>query len=441
MSDQPPVQESLIRQLSGISLWLLMVNGVVGAGIFGLSGELARVAGDAGVWVFPLCALMVLPIVLVFAHLGSRHTQTGGPMLYTSTAFGAFAGFQTGWAFYVARLTAFAANINLLVATLAWFWPSLTDDGSMSWAKSGLLTVLVGLLAAVNILGAKRAMDWLGVITLVKFLPLFAVVGVGLYVMPETGAPAVPTIPLDDIDIGAAILLVVYAFVGFESGLVPAAEARSPQRDIPRALLAALAFAAVLYALLHLVCTHLLPDLAQLKQPVVEAGLVLFGTPGAVLITVGIAASVGGNLLGAMFSSPRITYRLALEGQLPLALGSIHPVHGTPVVSIVCFAMLALILASTGTFIWLASLSVVVRLLIYVSCIAAMASPQTHRMNDGGHLRLPGGWVVPMVALIVCVYLMWQVAAFAWLMSAGLLAAGSVLYGLAKYTGARRSTR
>ena len=426
-----PIREILPRRLTGFSLWLLMVNGVVGAGIFGLPGEVARLAGNAGVWIFPICALFILPIVLVFAYLGSRFVGTGGPMLYTGAAFGSFAGFQTGWAFYVARLTAFAANINLLVTTLAWFWPDLQEP----LPKFGLLLVCITCLALINSIGAQRAMSWLGVITVLKFLPMLAVVGVGLFVMQSSPPSDVMASSPTQVDIGAAILLVIYAFVGFESGLVPAGEATHPQRDIPRALLAAVLSAAMLYVAIQIVCTALLPGLNSEKQPVVAAGVVLFGTAGAVVMTLGIAASVGGNLLGAMFSTPRITYRLALEGQLPAFLGHVSPTLGTPVFSIVFFAVLSLFLAATGSFVLLASLSVVVRLLIYVGCIAAVPSSRIRSMSQSNSLMLPGGLLIPGMALLVCIFLLWQVTTAAWLMTVVLLGVGSLLFGLARTSG------
>jgi amino acid transporter len=423
-----PIREPLPRRLTRFSLWLLMVNGVVGAGIFGLPGEVARLAGSAGVWIFPICAVLILPIVLVFAHLGSRFVGTGGPILYTGTAFGSFVGFQTGWAFYVARLTAFAANINLLVSTLAWFWPGFNEP----LPRIGLLLACVTCLAFINTIGAQRAMGWLGVITLLKFLPMLAVVGVGLFVM-QSGLPnVVLTTSPTQVDMGAAILLVLYAFVGFESGLVPAGEATHPQRDIPRALLAAVLSAAILYIAIQVVCTALLPDLVDEKQPLVAAGMVLFGTVGGVVMTLGVAASVSGNLLGAMFSTPRITYRLALEGQLPALLGHVSPTLGTPVISIVFFAVLSLLLAASGTFVLLASLSVVVRLMIYVGCIAAVRSARVRAMEQDNSLVLPGGLLIPGIALVICMFLLWQVSMSAWLLAGALLGAGSLLYGLAR---------
>lgn len=428
-STPEPVREPLPRQLTGFSLWLLMVNGVVGAGIFGLPGEVARLAGSTGVWIFPICAVLILPIVLVFAQLGSRFVGTGGPMLYTGTAFGDFAGFQTGWAFYVARLTAFAANINLLVTTLSWFWPGLQEP----LPKSGFLLVCITLLALINSIGAQRAMKWLGAITLLKFLPMLAVVGVGLFVMPwslPTPAAASPPTP---VELGAAILLVIYAFVGFESGLVPAGEATHPQRDIPRALLAAVLSAAVLYAAIQIVCTALLSDLIHERQPVLATGVVLFGAAGAILMTVGVAASVTGNLLGAMFSTPRITYRLARDGQLPAWLGRVNSTFGTPMISIVFFAVLSLLLAASGSFVMLASLSVVVRLLIYVGCIAAVPNSTGRGIDQTNALKLPSGLLIPGIALLICIFLLWQVTTVAWLMTVGLLGAGSLLYGLARF--------
>jgi len=412
-------EERLPRHLTFGAVLFLMLNGIVGAGIFGMPQDVSRLAGDAGVWMFPLCALLILPVILVFVSLGSRFSGTGGPMLYVGATFGPFAGFQTGWAFYVARLTAFAANINLLLTTLAWFWPEL--GGSI--LKAAMLLLIIGSLTLLNIRSPRGTIGALGFLTLAKFLPLIGIVGVGLLVMPEAAPMPAPT----EIDIGAAALLVIYAYVGFESGLVPGGESQAPKKDIPRALLAALFISAALYTGLYLVCDRLLPDLVATPQPVVAAGEVLLGSVGAVILTAVVAASVLGNLMGAQFSTPRVTWRMATEGQLPPILARLDPHTSMPAVSIVLFAALAFLLAASGSFVWLASISVVVRVLIYLACVATL-----QRMRDVDGINLPGGFLIPAVAITVCLYLLAQASLTAWLTTAGLLLAGSLLWALAR---------
>src|SRR5690606_10601756 len=114
--------EPLIRQLSVGGIWLLAVNGMIGAGIFGVPAGAAALTGIYSPLVFLVCGFLLMAVVLCFAELGRNFRGSGGPILYLHTAFGPLAGFQAGWAFYIARATAFAANMNLVVASIAWFW-------------------------------------------------------------------------------------------------------------------------------------------------------------------------------------------------------------------------------------------------------------------------------------------------------------------------------
>jgi amino acid transporter len=225
---------------------------------------------------------------------------------------------------------------------------------------------------------------------------------------------------------------VFYAFVGFESGLVPAGEARNPRRDLPRALLWGMGVAALLYFGLQAVSLAALPGLADTKRPLVEVGGALFGPAGAMVMMAGMLASVGGNLAGALFSTPRITYALALDGQLPAWFASVPARFGTPAISIVVFGTLAFLLAAGGSFVWLAGLSVLTRVLIYVGCIAALPALRRRAGREAGVLRLPGGLLIPGVAVIVCLGLLTQVRPMGYLVTGAMLAVGTVLYALAR---------
>jgi len=429
---EPAISEStsatksaLPRQLTGLGLWLLMVNGMVGAGIFGVPAEAARLAGDFSPLLYLLCAVLVAPVMLCFAELGSATRESGGPARYVAVAFGRMAGFQTGWALYIARMTAFAANLNLLLASMAFFWPAL---GSGVVRIVGL-AVLTALLAWLNVVGVKRAIQSLGGLTLLKLGPLVLLAMVGLALLPGD-EPRQLLIPLPEASLGAAVLLMIYAYVGFESGLIPGGEAKNPQRDMPRALLGALAVCALLYALLQWICLVALDDLETTQRPLVELGAVLLGPVGGVLLALTVITSVGGNLLGSMFSAPRITHALAEDKLLPATLATVHPRYLTPVGSILVYAVLAWLLAATGSFFWLASLSVLTRVLIYVGCIAAM--PRVRRQAAPGALRLPLGWAIPVAAMAVCVLLVSQVTWQSAVATAVMLAVGSALYFLVR---------
>ncbi len=418
--------EPLRRQLSAFALWLLAINGMIGAGIFGVPAAAQALAGDFSPWLFMLCALLIAPILLCFAELASAFRGTGGPMLYTRTAFGPYVGFQVGWAFYVARLTAFAANLNLLVVSIAFFWPA----ADRPLLRIALLALLTAAMVWINIVGARAAMASLGGLTALKLLPLLAL---ALYGASQVDAPALASVasPPTVIELGAALLLVIYAFVGFESSVVPAGEARNPQRDMPRALLSALLVAAGLYALIQLGAQAILPDLASTERPLLAAGEALIGPVGAVLVAIGILTSVGGNLLGSMFSTARISYRLGLDGQLPGWFARVHPRHLTPANSVLFYGLASFLLAVSGSFVWLAVLSVLTRLLVYLSCMAAMPAVR-QKAGVEQAFRLSGGWTVPLLAVLVCLGLLSQVEWRSVLATAALLAVGSGLYALAR---------
>jgi len=340
------------------------------------------------------------------------------------TAFGPHAGFQAGWAFYIARATAFAANMNLLVASIAWFWrPAQSGAGRIF-----LLGLVVVLLAAPNVAGTRHGMRSLGILTILKFLPLLALVAVGLAWLEPAVFP-IATTPLPDyVSFATAALLVIYAFVGWESAVVPAGEARNPARDMPRALILAMIVVTALYVLVQAVAVAVLPDLAASERALVDVGAVLFGPTGALLLTLAVVVSVGGNLASGMLTAPRLTYALARDGSLPAWFGAVHPRTRTPARSIIFFSVLVFLLAVYGSFIWLAAMSALVRVLIYMACIGAMPRLRRRFGDAPGRFRVPGGWVTAAGAFMVSGLLLVQVRLDAVLVTAVFLLAGAVLY-------------
>jgi amino acid transporter len=161
------------------------------------------------------------------------------------------------------------------------------------------------------------------------------------------------------------------------------------------------------------------------------------GPVGALLLTAGVIASVGANLVGSMFALPRITYRLALDGHLPRWFGMVHPTYNTPIASIIFYGTAAFLLAATGSFVWLAGLSVVTRVPLYLCCIGAIPRLKARLGNSPQALRLPGGYTVPVLAVIVCVGLLTQVKASAYWNGAAFLAVGSILYVAARRSKAK----
>lgn len=424
-----PVDEGLVRRLGAAGIGLLALNGMIGAGIFGVPAGAAALTGAWSPLVFVACALLLGVIMLCFAEIASRFDRTGGPILYIDTAFGRFAGFQTGWAFYVARLTAYAANLNLLIVSLGYLWPAAGEG----WIRVALMAGILGILCWINVTGIKRAVGSLGMLTVLKLIPLAALVIFGLAWLAPAGSSFAGQAPPATGDFAAAALLVIYAFVGWESALVPAGEVERPARAMPMALFGALGVVTVLYVLIQAISVAALPDLAESERALVDVAEVLMGPAGALMLTVGVVVSVGGNVAGTMISAPRLTYALARDGNFPSWFGRVHSEYRTPANSIVFFAALTLLLSVLGSFVWLAAMSALVRVLIYMACIGAMPRLRTRLADDGSAgFRLPGGWLIPVIAFAACGLLLIQISLQSVLATALVLAIGTAIYWLAR---------
>lgn len=415
--------ERLVRQLGAWGIWLLAVNGLIGAGIFAVPAGAARLLGSWSPLLYLGCGLLLGAVILCFAELAGRFRGTGGPIVYTRTAFGPFVGFQTGWAFYVARVTAFAANINLLVVSVAVLWAPL----GQGWPRVMMIAAIIGSLAWMNVVGVRAAVNSMGVLTVLKFLPLMAVVLVGIWMVgPEHLPGSAEGFPAF-MDIGTAALLVIYAFVGWEAAVIPAGETRDPVKDMPRALFRALWMVTLLYIAIQLVVMAVLPDPGASQRPLVDVGAVLFGPVGALLMTAAVVVSVAGNVAGTMFTAPRLTYSLAHQGDLPAWLGSVHEKHRTPANSIIFLAVIVFALTVYGSFLWLAAMSSLVRVLIYMASIASMPRIRAQDPEYDGY-RVPGGWWIPVGAFLVCALLLTQVSLQSVSITAAFLAIGALAF-------------
>jgi amino acid transporter len=297
-------------------------NGAVGAAVFALP---ATLNGNVGMWaalLFPAAALVMLLIAIPFAKAIEAMPGEGGPVVYGS-AFGRFAGFELGWTYYIARVAAFGANVHVLVDyILRWI-----DIAPLPWVRPVLIVAVNGLLAAVNVAGTTRAIRLLGGLTLLKSLPLIALAALALLVTPFPALGTPP--PLTAVE--ASILLVFYAFVGFESSIALSGESRDGGRSIAKAMLVTIFLIALLYLLVQLAFSAVAPPVAEgEKAPLLALGTSLLGPVGALLVLLAAITSLAGNLQANMTGSPRISHALAARGDLPAWMAAVHPRFLTP---------------------------------------------------------------------------------------------------------------
>jgi len=422
MTSSEPSERGLKREIGQLGFAAIALNGTIGAGIFALPAIAVARAGLFSPWLFVICGLLIMAVVLSLSRVASYFRDTGGPITYATTAFGPFAGFQTGWMLTLSRAASFAANAHLMVTYAGWFWPPLLEPVWHTTAVTGVIVVLT----AINVIGVKQGLMAVFALTLLKLLPLVLLVFLGIsQISPEIFTEA--TIPPLD-SLGETALILFYAFVGFESALVPAGEARSPRRDIPLALVRTILAVVVFYFLIQWVAISVAPEIGASKTPLSDVALILMGIGGATLLTLGAVLSITGNLSAAMLSAPRLVYVMGHDGGLPSWFGNVHERFHTPANAILSFGIFSVVLALSGGFVWLAVMSTAVRLMVYITCILTL--PTLHRKLDeyDGQFRLWGGMIIPILAMLLSLWLMTHVSLESWLFTGGFMLAGSLLY-------------
>lgn len=388
----------LVRAIGRWTLTGLVLNGIIGGGIFGVPALVAGPLGRASPWAFLIAAVGVGVMIACFAEVGSRFREAGGVYLYAREGFGRFAGIQIAWVAWLARLTAVAANSNLFVSYLGEFWAPATYPVP----RLAILTVLVGLLATVNYRGVSGGARVSSVFVVAKLLPLTLFVLLGVFflrgAMTTTAPSATGGAWLD------AVLILVYTFGGFETALISMGEAKDPQRDVPFSLFVGLGLTALLFTGIQVVVVTALAAPETTDRPLAVAAAQFLGPAGALLMTAGALASIYGNLASNVLNAPRLIYTLADRGDFPRSLAAVHPRFHTPHVSIVVFALMVWGLAVAGSFRWNVTLSAVARLLTYgVTCAVLIALRKKQPGREAFHL--PAGRLVALVGIAFSVVL------------------------------------
>ena len=416
----------LVRGIGILGLGVLVLNSIIGAGIFALPGAVAARAGVLSPWLFLVIGLLTITVVLTFAELSSYFKTSGGPVLFTSRAFGPLVGFTTGWSLFVSRMAAFAANSTIMAVYLGAIWPWFAEGVG----RAVLIVAVCGSLTYLNYIGVKDGVRTMGVITFFKLTPILLLILLGLqHVSGDTLFPA--TMPTID-DLGGTTLLLIYAFVGFESVTIMSGESQNPRKTVPKALVTTVIVTGTLYFLIVLAFISVLGEAGASGATLIDVGRELMGPTGTVLITLAAFFSIGGNLSSIMLAVPRLSFALSEERLLPAWFGQVHDKYHTPGNSILFLGALGLAFALTGTFEYLAVASSLLRLICYVLCIAALPVIRHRAMPEerAAAWRLKGGYAVPAAAMVLCLWLIAQSTVENWQVTGALLVAGLGLYAL-----------
>ena len=390
----------LVRGIRRWDLVALTINGVIGAGIFGLPAKVYSLIGTYSLIAFIVCAFVVALIILCFAEVSSRFEDTGGPYLYSRVAFGATVAFEVGWLIWLARLTAFAANCNLMINYLSYFWPSAAS----SFWRPTIITLMVATLTLINLIGIREAALVSNGFTIGKLIPMLIFIGAGLFFISPaayTFGPAPTTGAFSQ-----SVLLLIYAFTGFEMAVIPAGEAENPQKHLPRALLIALGVVAFTYILIQVVCVGTLPELSQSTKPLADAASHFLGTTGGAIISAGAIISITGNLNILVLSGSRVPFAMAEQKQLPGAISRVHTKFSTPYMAILFTAVVMLFLTLKSSFVAALTISAIARLITYAATCVALVILRRKKTVPEARFHLPGGIVISILSLVLIVWLL-----------------------------------
>jgi basic amino acid/polyamine antiporter, APA family len=429
---------SLVRAVGTWALAASIFNVTVGGGIFVLPALASRLLGAAAPLAYVVCAVAIGLIVLCFAEAGSRISRTGGPYAYVEVVFGPYAGFLAGVLLWLMGTLAMAGVTTMFAANVGGFFPA---SGS-GVGRALVIIALLGGLTAVNVAGVRQGTALISVASIAKLLPLLVLIAFALPAV-KTANVAIPDMPSAS-SLSRASIVLIFAFLGVESALVPSGEVRNPSRTVPRALAIAMIGVVILYIAIQLVVQGVLgPALgepAASATPLAAAAGVALGGWGRNLLLAGATVSMFGYVSGMTLAIPRALFAFAEDRILPRALASVHPRLRTPWVAIIVQSAIVCALAIVSRFEQLAVIANLASLLLYLGCIVAAWELRRRdvRADDGkAPLTLPFGPLVHVLAAAVIVFMLSSITTVEWAMVAVVLVVASVLFAISRLFGDR----
>ncbi len=391
----------LKRDIKKWDLVLLIINCIIGAGIFGLPSKIFSLAGIYSIAAIFICAILMLIIILNFSEVASQFKKTGGPYLYALKAFGNFPGYIIGWLALISRIAAYAALINLLVDYLSYLNEHFNDQ----IVRSITIIIITSILFLVNYLGVKNSSRLNNILGISKLIPLTVFILVGFFFIDfelldfDQSAPSIA-------DFSSAILILVFAFTGFEAAVINTGEMSNPEKDIPFALIFSTLFVTIFYILIQVVSVGTFPDLANSNKPIADAADFIFGSIGGLFITIGAIISIGGTLNANLLAGSRIPFALSEENQFPMLFSKTSTKTAIPYISLIIYSVVTILVSVTGTFIYALTISVITKVFIFAIISAALIKLRRLNKQNKTAYKLRFGYLSAILGIVICVWLL-----------------------------------
>lgn len=423
--------------LRAIGLWALtasFINASIGGSIYVLQGTFAGTLGVAAPVVFLLGALVFVPVTMCLAAAGSRITATGGPYIYVRAAFGPLPSFLTGAVFWISNFAGAAGLAAALLDQAAQVVPSIAHP----LLRGAVVGTMYLLLCVLNARGIRTGVIAIILLAVVKLLPLVLLTVFGSFYVHAANYHAPATLTWSAI--GSGMVLVMFCYSGMEIALSASGEIHDSSRVVPRATLFAISAVVLLAVALQIVAQGVLGTrLANNPAPLAAlAEAMLPGSYGAILLAASIA--MFGILQGELVGSSRLLYALARDHYLPSILSYVTVRRRVPLFALITHAAIVALVATFGTFKWLALVSGGAISIVYIGCCAAAWRLQKQDTRESGNpFILRGGPWIPLLTCSALVLILMTLERSEWKAIAYALMVVIALYGVTRWSHFSRS--
>ena len=426
------------RKLSLFDVTNLVIGAIIGADIYVASSFGAGFLGPFSLVVWVVAGLIAIVIALCFAQCAMMLPKVGGPYAYAKRAWGPFAGFIVGWSLWLAEWISLAVFPLAFTRYLMFFVPNL-DVLTQSLVK----LVFVAFLAVTNIVGVRAAGKVNDALTLLKMAPLVFFVIAGLtwiFINPTVAlANFSPFTPFGFAGFGSAVVLIFWAYAGFEISTIPADDVEQPSKNIPKAVIIGILVVTVFYLTTNVILfavrnySQLAPDTAPLAAASngilsSNVALALFG---GLLVGIGALISVAGSDESGMIGTARLGYALAADGLFPKIFSKIHAKFKTPYASVIIQSVTALAAALLAPL--FGGLSLLISVSVFFLAIAYLATsasvfPLRKKNPVPNAVYGKRNMVIPVLGIVFSVYLITQCSLYQIAIGVLLLVVGIPIY-------------
>jgi APA family basic amino acid/polyamine antiporter len=411
------------NELTLFDLTNIVVGSVIGADIYIASAITAGMLGPFSLVIWIVAGIFATIIALVFAYCSYYVPKVGGPFAYVSAAFDDFYGFLTGWSLWIAELLSLPVFAIAFVRYLEYLLPLDTPKEIL---VKGIF--LLGL-TSVNVFGVKMAGRVNDILTLVKLLPLLLLIGGGIIffiIQPsQFFGNYQPFIPLGVSATGTAVILIFWAYAGFELGTLPAAEVKDPRTTIPRAIIIGMSIVGLFYLATNFIVYGAVnwADLTKTSTPLILVGGVLLGTSGALIMTLGALVSVSGSNESGMLGTARLSYAMSIDGLFPHIFSSLHQKYGTPYIGLAAQGVIAFLLSLYSPITSLISFAVFnLAFAFLLTCLSLII------LTRDTEKQLTGQKVLPWIGVVICLYLLYSTSLSDKVVGGFIILAGVAVY-------------